>query len=296
MRLGAMRAVCAGALAAWSIAAAGAERDAYMYRTDGTLVRVSLPATPPAEVQFVEPVVVADLSSSCIFIGAGSTWWPDGRILTPSVAEGAGSPARLCSLDPVDGSTEMLTTMPIDVWPDDDLVLSPGGQLIFIGDGPGSSSMFYILDPVTGAVQEQGEVSPPCTTVELHQGEYYAACWDAFFSRIDPTTLETTQIVPLPPFVQTQITGLSSAGGELWYLTESYNPPVVWPAEIGTIDPVTGERTAHVRVAAGWIDAFSFLEVSEQVTSEPVPAVRPIGMVVLVALLVAAALMALRRM
>ena len=93
----------------------------------------------------------------------------------------------------------MLTTMPIDVWPDDDLVLSPGGQLIFIGDGPGSSSMFYILDPVTGAVQEQGEVSPPCTTVELHQGEYYAACWDAFFSRIDPTTLETTQMVPFNP-------------------------------------------------------------------------------------------------
>ena len=189
----------------------------------------------------------------------------------------------------------MVTAMPIAVVPDDDLVRSPDGQLIFIGNEVGNHSRFYTLDPVTGAVHEQGDVSPPCRTVELHQGAYYAACGDGFW-RIDPVTLESTLIASIPPFEPTGFRGLSSAGGELWYLTESFCPPVVWPAEIGTIDPTTGERTRHVLVAAGWIEAFSFLEVSEQVTSEPVPAVRPIGMVVLVALLAAAALVALQRM
>jgi len=116
-------------------------------------------------------------------------------------------------------------------------------------------------------------------------------------SRIDPTTLVATPIAWKNPADQTHITGLSSAGDELWYLTENYYHPHMGNlAEIGTIDPTTGDRTPYVRIDAGWPDAFSFLEVAEQITSEPVPVIRPTGIMVLVVLLAAAALVALRRM
>jgi hypothetical protein len=262
---------------------ASLERTAYVLQDEPeTFVRVSIPVSGSGYAQRT-PI------SSFDWTPTGSTILPDGRIVTLNSGND-----QLVAIMPGTGQTEVLCNLSVDVQPGNELLWGIDGRLRFYRSDGGLAEL-DLLDPDDCALTMEAAIPGYFTSIESHEGQYYAGGHGAFW-RIDPQTYEVTLIKDYNGFGGTlHIWGLASVGSNLWCGATiiSGGPDV---SQIGLIDPATGDQEVFVLIADSYMNMSPYLalQVIEQPGPPQVPAVTPVGILVLVLGLGAAGLAALR--
>jgi len=261
------------------------ERTAYAIDAHGNLVSGVLPNS----FWSMELTTIADYDSFLV----GSTMDSDGRMLSMFAETDELVSINLATLE-----YQVLHTLAVDIWQFDDLVFGPAGELLVLhGFYSGSSSLFEI-DTETGDLTLLAEFDQEFKTIEYHQGTYYTGNYNQFW-RIDAETFEPTLIKDYSsPYSSCGVWGLASIGSTLWcgFSCGTAGPGYDHWAMIGTIDPVTGFFEQHEMLD----DINSVpedphtLQIIERIT--PIPALRPIGVAILVMLLGLVGTLAIRRL
>jgi len=220
----------------------------------------------------------------------GSTMDSDGSLLTM-----LSETDELVRINPATLEYQVLHTLAIDVVELDDLTFGPSGELLFLKGGflSGSSSLFEI-DTETGGLTLLAEFDEELSTIEYHQGAYYAGNYLSQFWRIDPVTFEATLIREDGWFSGPW--GLASIGNSLWCGYTIWGGLYSLYPFIGVIDPETGDISdrAFLGIITTNYPYYQSLEIVERIT--PIPALRPTGVVVLVVLLALVGTLAIRRL
>jgi len=263
------------------------ERTAYAIDAYGNLVSGVLPTSS----SWMHLSTIADFDNFLV----GSTMDSDGRMLSMFAETDELVSINLATLE-----YQVLHTLAVDIWEFDDLVSGPSGELLLILHGyyGGTSSLFEI-DTETGGLTLLAEFDQEFTTIEYHQGAYYAGTYTQFW-RIDPATFEATLIRDFNPQNSGcfDVNGLSSVESTLWvgYACGTAFPNPSTTAYIGTIDPETGFLAPHAMLDG--IGSFQeiphTLQIFERIT--PIPTLSPTGVVVLVVLLGLVGIIAIRRL
>lgn len=260
------------------------ERTAYAVDGYSNLVSGILP-TP---VSMMQLTTVADYDSDLL----GSAMDSDGSLLTMFV-----DTDELVRIDLATFDYEILHTLAVDVWWYDDLVLGPAGELLLVVHGTYSgTSSLYDISIQTGELTLLADFEHEFTTIEYHQGSYYASAGSTFW-RIDPVTYEIHLITDYFAWWSScHIWGLDSVGETLW-CGFSCGTSATHLSQIGIVDPATGDFTETHAVLEGIQGAHAdpfILQIIERTT--PIPALGPTGIVILVMALGLVGILAIRRL
>lgn len=250
------------------------ERTAYVFGPDGNLKNIVLPS--------FNPTVPLSIITGFDDYPVGSTMDKNGRCLTMFVGSN-----ELVSLDLETGTYDVLQTLALDISLWDDLTFGPSERLFALYTGPHQFPDLYEVDLETGDLTLLAQFDHELSTIEYHQGSFFAGNGHQFW-RIDPVTFEATLIREYQSsYSGCGVWGLHSIGDILWcgYSCGTGGPTFQHGAHIGIIDPLTGHFEMHAWLGDIWspIEDPHTLQIIERIT--PIPALSPTGVVVLVALL-----------
>lgn len=258
---------------------AAIERTAIVFRNTGEMGAVSLSGSTVVQ---PSPITIFDWDS------VGSTMEDNGRILTMNVLTD-----ELVTIEPSSGRQDVLSTLATDIWGySTDLAFGPSGELVLNSATPwwGLSELFEV-DPATGELTLLSGLNEQFSSFEYHDGAFYGG--NSGFWRIDPQTYEVTLIQAGGDWCG--MWGLASVGDNLWCgITCGGSPLADTVSRIGIIDPATGDLSMSV-VLTG-LDYQEFPLALEVIEAEvPIPALTPIGAIVLIIVLGVVGVAVLRR-
>jgi len=245
-------------------------RTAYAFRsTDGRFLEIDLPAEAPDVPVWADPA-----SRDLTWSGAGSTRDADAQILSLDFTS-----AEIVAFDPSSPNHEIVASLGLPIDWTSDLSFGPGGTLILLRDDE-----LYDVELTTGSATLRAQLNQEYHSIEYHQGSFFASGRFQLFLRIDPITHIETPIGP--NIYGCGLQGLSSDGSQLWYLmTCSTSGSAPTSTDLGTIDPATGQMTPYIHVVNNlYLETYFGLEVVEQ-TPSPIPALHPLGLALLTALI-----------
>jgi len=254
------------------------ERYVVAFGDDGVVIRVPLPETPPTL-----PVVPVGQILDPSFYSLGSDRDANGRILVLSPSD------RLIEYSPSTGQQTLICNLGLTLDGEMDLAFGPGDRLLLATTGTANSKTLFDVDTDGCELTPLPPATEYFETMTYHQGAYYGGSGD--FVRIDPQTFETTVVRDVNPYGNTRITGLSSDGDKLWYLLSFDTYLWTVHSRVGTIDPLTGEMTQYVTLPGHYFYYEAFEVILQEV---PIPALNPVGIAILLIVIGAAGVLALR--
>ncbi len=277
-------ALCVGVLG-FAANSPAVERTAYVFGPEGHLESIVLPSFDP----MVPLSIITDFDDYPV----GSAMDENGRCLT--MFSGSN---ELVSLDLENGNYDVLQTLALDIFPWDDLTFGPSGRLFVLYSGLQQFPVLYEVDLETGGLTLLAQFDHRLSTIEYHQGAFFAGNSHQFW-RIDPVTFEATLIRDYATsYTVCGVWGLASIGDILWcgYSCGTGPPSIQHAAHVGIIDPVSGWFEVHARLGDIWSPQEDphTLQIIERIT--PIPALRPAGVVILVMLLGMVGILAIRRL
>lgn len=255
------------------------EKHVVAFRDDGTVIRVPLPETP----QTPPPVAPAWQILDSSFHVLGSDRDENGRILVLSPTD------QLIEYSPSTGQQTSICNLGLTLGSEMDLAFGPGDRPILATTGSAHSKTLFDVDTDGCELTPLPPATEYFETMTYHQGDFYGG--SSNFVRIDPLTFETTVVRDVNPHGNTRITGLSSDGDKLWYLL-SFDT-FLWTvhSSVGTIDPSTGEMTSYMTLPGSNVSYEAFEVILQEV---PIPALNPVGIAILLIVISAAGVVALR--